>query len=369
MTKGPECFENWTAANMGAVIQRSFEYPLFTDARIIGDDLSDGLGPYLIMNAVTMKRGRPALVLYLDQHLTYDPQVQLETDEAAYHAGYLQDEIAALLSLSIGIRLKAGEANRTFAPGDPAGRPISYGFIEDPLPPSVAGACVLPSLTGNHHLREGELIRTLVNLEVSTVTALVRAARLYQEAVWVVEGTPELSWLMLTSAAETVASYWRTTTEQPVERMALSRPHLIELLEKHGGHQLVNTVAEELAPYMGATKTFVDFLLAFLPEPPAERSHEWAQHGWDNRTMKKSLTLIYKYRSRALHGGHPFPAPMCMAPTRVAEKPALVEVPLGLSASSHGATWAKKDTPMLLHVFEYIVRGAVLNWWRSVVQK
>lgn len=67
MTKGPECFENWNAANMGAVIQRSFEYPLFTDARIIGDDLSDGFGPYLIMNAVTMKRGRPALVLYLDQ--------------------------------------------------------------------------------------------------------------------------------------------------------------------------------------------------------------------------------------------------------------------------------------------------------------
>jgi hypothetical protein len=58
-----------------------------------------------------------------------------------------------------------------------------------------------------------------------------------------------------------------------------------------------------------------------------------------------------------------------MAPTRAAEKPALVEVPLGLSASSYGATWAKKDTPMLLHVFEYIVRGAVLNWWRSVVQK
>lgn len=40
--------------------------------------------------------------------------MQLETDDESYHGGLLQDEIAALISLSLGIRLKAGDHSRDY---------------------------------------------------------------------------------------------------------------------------------------------------------------------------------------------------------------------------------------------------------------
>lgn len=104
MDKGPQCYENWRAMNSGSPLERAFEYPLFTDARIFGNDIADDLGPYLLLNACAdpaLRPTRPALFLYIEQHFKYDTAVKLNTDDAAYHGGYLQDEIAALVSLSL----------------------------------------------------------------------------------------------------------------------------------------------------------------------------------------------------------------------------------------------------------------------------
>jgi len=370
MKKGPACYENWKAANGGTPVHLAYEYPLYTDARIIGNDLSDGYGPYQILNCVRHQpnQPRPALVLYVEHHLKYEPEVKLKTEADTYHGGNLQDEIAALLSLCLGIRLKSGDANRSFGASDDRGRPISYGFAKDPIPPIVDERPILPNAVKEHHLEEAMLLRNLLELEPSNAVTLIRAARLYQEAIWIVESTPELSWLMFTSAIETAASAWRRSTETAVESLKLSKPKLIDIINELGGDELVTRVANELDGLFGATRNFVDFVLQFLPEPPSHRSYEWAQHSWDSKIMKRSLKLIYDHRSKALHGGIPFPAPMSSQPISVAENPALVEVPVGLATTTRGATWAKKDTPMLLHTFEYIVRHALSNWWKSMIE-
>lgn len=367
--KGPFSYENWKAATAGVPRQRASEYPLYTDAHIIGNDLCGGYGPYGLLNACAnpwRKHTRPTLILYVEEHLKYDPEVQLETDDESYHGGYLQDEIAALVSLALGIRLKAGEANRRFGPDDSMGRPISYGFAEDPTTPPVPEQSILPSATGDHRLEDASIIGNLIHLRPKDAVALIRAARLYQEALWIVESAPELSWIMLTSAAETAASQWSAATEAPIDGLRISKPRLVDILVEYGGNDLVLKVAQELAPQIGSTRKFRDFILTFLVEAPADRSYEWAQHPWDAKTMRTSLTLIYGYRSRALHGGKPFPASMSLPPRSVAENDALVEVPLGLSTSTRGGTWARKDTPMLLHLFEYIVRNSLLKWWASL---
>lgn len=163
---------------------------------------------------------------------------------------------------------------------------------------------------------------------------------------------------------ETIADRWRTANTSPVERLRLSRPALEQLLLQRGGAEFVQQVAKEIAPYMGATKKFVDFVLEFLPKPPEQRPPEWAQHPWDTRSMKASMRRIYGYRSRALHGGHPFPAPMCMGPYRF-EGGTLAEKPIGFAMGTRGATWVVEDTPMLLHTFEYIVSKSILKWWEK----
>jgi len=82
--------------------------------------------------------------------------------------------------------------------------------------------------------------------------------------------------------------------------------------------------------------------------------------------MKKLLTLVYNYRSRALHGGRPFPAPMCEPPMIFGDTNVPAERPLGITMSTRGGTWRAKDVPLCLHMFEHIVRGALLNWWESL---
>ncbi len=34
-----------------------------------------------------------------------------------------------------------------------------------------------------------------------------------------------------------------------------------------------------------------------------------------------------------------------------------------ISAGAAGAVWQAKDLPMYLHIFAYITRGTLLNWW------
>jgi hypothetical protein len=58
---------------------------------------------------------------------------------------------------------------------------------------------------------------------------------------------------------------------------------------------------------------------------------------------------------------------MCEAPRKWGDSAAHSEVPLGQATITLGGTWLRKDTPISLHTFEYIVRGALLNWWTSLV--
>lgn len=43
------------------------------------------------------------------------------------------------------------------------------------------------------------------------------------------------------------------------------------------------------------------------------------------------------------------------------------ERPPGLAAGTVGTVWVLKDTPMLLHIFEYITREVLKAWWSSWV--
>src|SRR6266487_4154826 len=133
-------------------------------------------------------------------------------------------------------------------------------------------------------------------------------------------------------------------------------PTLVALLESTGIDDLPAKVAEHIADSIGSTKKFRDFILAFLPPPPPKRPYDWACHPWKRQALRETMNQIYDYRSKALHGGIPFPAPMCEPPYRDESWEAPAETPIGLAAHRMGGVWVAKDTPLLLHTFEYIVR-------------
>lgn len=93
------------------------------------------IGPYRVINtsryatSSVPNRHRPALILGVRSH--YDRPVEgpdwSATDTSAYHGGMLEDEVAALLSLLLGIRLKARGATRV------DGAPVAWSGKVDPL--------------------------------------------------------------------------------------------------------------------------------------------------------------------------------------------------------------------------------------------
>lgn len=367
---GPFSYENWQASLAGLPSHGALEIPLYTDANIVGE-IVDGLGPYQIFNCVPATQevlSRPTLVLRMEQHIGYQPEDWAVTDDARYHGGILPDEIAALISVTCGVRLKAGGENRHFAPdGDPRGRPIAYSFTDDPILLKSPRSSVIPSLTGTHSLEHAAILTQLPRLSPADAITLIRAARLYQEAVWIAESAPELSWLMLTSALETAANQWRSAKESSVESFLTAEPDLAKHLFEQGGKDLVLRVGKRLGHMMKSTKKFLDFILTFKPDPPTPRPPAFAQQEWNAEALEVTLRIIYAYRSRALHGGTPFPAPMCMPPHKLGDEGVLEERPIGKAMGTRGAIWRTEDTPLSLHTYEYIVRHVLLAWWKSVV--
>lgn len=363
---------NWLASNSANPSLGAYEVPLFTDAWITGQ-ITEGYGPYQILNAFRSSRHlhvvSPAIMLRVEVYVVDNIELTAhdDTDDEFYHGGVLADELAALISLTLGVRLKAGDILRRFDPrGDPRGQPLSYGDRQDPAMIANGRGEILPSASGTHSLDAISPLAQLPTLSSQQAITIIRAARLYQDALWIAEADPALSWLLLVSAVETAASVWSEGEVTPVERLRTSRPELGQILLDAGGETLVERVADEIVPYMGATRKFLDFLMRFCPEPPAERLNEFGQLDWQPAAMKKVLKRVYDYRSRALHGGKPFPAPMCQPPLTIGDANVPTEVPLGMTMRTLGATWRREDVPLHLHTFEYIARGALLRWWESL---
>jgi hypothetical protein len=138
----------------------------------------------------------------------------------------------------------------------------------------------------------------------------------------------------------------------------------VKRLECTGDESVVKDLAPELVRLLGATDRLIDFILAHKPDPPAVRP-KVHQIDWSDESLRDILDKVYEHRSDALHEGIPFPEPMCSIPQPLPEGDARVEKPMGLAWITKGGVWSEEDFPMHLHVFEYIVRGRLLKWWKS----
>ena len=348
------------------------EFSLFTDARVIGEA---HFGPYAFLNTGAFRDDgavRAAIVLryaiYGDESGP-GPRRYDKSDAELYHGGYAQDELAALASLILGIRLRAGPVSREFqVKGDPLGRPTELWNEGMPYFRAPRRYVIPTTATGEHYLEGLVRIDELKDLSQRKAIAVIRSARMYQEALWVAESEPAMTWLLLVSALETAANEWQRSNGDPVERLQESKPELYAYLSDLPDDSILKTVAQGVADSLGITKKFVGFVLAFLPDPPSQRPTEGFQFPWNEQNWAKALKTIYRYRSQALHDGVPFPAPMCSPPTKLPDLPAIAEIPTALAHSEKGATWIRADMPIYLHVFEYVARNVLLKWWPSLAR-
>lgn len=370
---------NWIRFNNAETAEErvcfgGFEYPLYSDVRITGELASD-LGPYQILNAVpfdTVKSGEVVLTLrtFIFDDLDFHRQGlnDLKTNTELYHGGHLAEEITALISLGLGIRLKSGDANRRFDGSDPYGRFNAHRW--NPAP-SISLGLRKPIMPMPEYVSVDELrprLESIPKLKAGLYIELVRAARAYQDALWISESEPHMAWLLFISSLEIAANARHTQSGTPTENLKELKPKLAELLESAGGSELLRAAAEDLKALFGATKKFLMICEQFMPPPPPNRpSLEWMRVEWTWQSLKRILNTVYNLRSKALHAGVPFPAPMCRSPDNWHEDRMPAERAItALATTTLNGRWVPDDAPIALHTFHYIVRAVLLRWWDEI---
>ena len=370
---GPPSYDNWRAFLDGDPSIAAFEFPLYSDANFTGQ-VEGSLGPYSFFNLVAFEQldrlVRAAVVVRFELHMKFETPKMNKTDVARYHGGDTDDEIAALASLILGCRFFAGGETRRFdIGGSPRGQPVAWHQRSEPTLHFDVRRMRVRSAAGTHSLMVLEELAKFPKISPAAAIAVVRSARLYQDAIWLAESEPHLAWLLLVSAVETAANFWSSAQDLPIERMRASKPKLVDLLERAGGVELAESVAELIADSLGSTKKFVSFIMNHIPPAPAIRPAEWGQASWEKEKLTTALRTIYGHRSKALHDGIAFPAPMCESPFKHETWNAVAEKPSFIAASKSGGIWIAEDTPMYLHTFEYIARNCLLSWWRNLAER
>ena len=149
---------NWRAHKQPIDTPRGYEYPLYSDAYITGEML-EGLGPYCFLNSVPGSYGagvvNAPIVLRTAIYLPSALPDMSKPDDSLYHGGYLPDELAALTSLVLGVRILAGGISREFGfDNDPLGRPREGWSEPKPTMHAPRGQLILPAIVGTRSMED-----------------------------------------------------------------------------------------------------------------------------------------------------------------------------------------------------------------------
>jgi len=366
---GPRSWMNAKAKLAGRPSLGAEEWGYYTDARLTGFP-ADQLEPYRLLDALSFGGDESHLRIMCrsENHLgVYDREIDwTDADDTTWLGMDTGEEYAALLSLATGRRIRSGGLTRTFRADDPDPRGFpDWSWHRARTVPTATRARnrLLPEAGDPKNLHDAvDLLALYPRLTGKQAVELIRAARQYQLGLWVAEEDPELAWLRLVSAAETMAVNSRPKKISHVERLREYHPKLYKAVEP-AGQEILKAAAAAIAGHLGATHRFVRFIADRVPEAPARRPHEGLQIEWAPEPIAELLKVVYEHRSGALHAGKPIPGPLLSQRENVetAPPPERFEAPMGVGNSN----WTIEQLPMTLHTFEYLVRSALHARWRE----
>jgi len=358
----------------GVTATSVLEYPIYSDAHVIGE-YADSTGPYHFLNTISVAKNdliKTSITLRVFDYIGgfKPPDMSKKTTEL-YHGGGSVDEVVSLASLILGARLKAGGVSREIdLENDPMGKPRDSNYISAPYFVIDRDRVVLPDIRNKCDLRELNLLESIPVIHSSRYASLIKAARQYQEALWIAESSPNLAWLFLVTALEIAANDSIQVDKDYESQFRELKPQVVLRLEKTGDQELVKDIAEHFKDTVSVIKKFLLFIENFCPAEPPERPPNglW-KLDWTPKNIKKICEVVYKHRSKSLHTGTPFPRPMLEHATWVPETKIYAEVALtqNTKVSAGGGVWEPNDCPITLHAFHQLTRGLLLNWWKTMI--
>lgn len=367
--RGVVSYTNWKAFVQGIPVTEGQENLLYSDSTVCGE-VRDGWGPYQVINTFggSYQPGCvPVLCLRINWHSQF-PTISiggLRSDTSHYHGGSAEDEISALIGLALRIRLRPGGVVRKLYNNPHCDRPFAENPADVPiLLHDSSRPRIIPVEKGQIEIT-GEVLKGFSELPSDAATALVRSARLFQNGLWLSESSPNDAWLMFVSAIEVASVYWRDESGDPEGLLRSLEPQWAQRLDATGDPSVTADMGKYWKRLLRSTKRFVDLLMEYMPESPDLRPTRYPL-AWEDEPLRKAIKRIYRYRSEALHSGVPFPAPLCTPLEGIREDEVLPERPHAVMTWCQNASWHRKDLPMYLHMFAYMVHGALLNWWNEL---
>ncbi|MFI7026283.1 hypothetical protein ACIBMZ_26565 [Micromonospora sp. NPDC049900] len=367
--RGPWGWENARAKLAGSPVTGALEIPCYTDRFDVSVERSEG--PYTVVSTVedteawdrVYGSARLGLIVRIEQHLPRSSEYYVDFtweqgERDVSHGGDAGQELAALISLLLGIRLRAAGISRSFdfSSGNP------FGDLHDPgTAPHIPQTTSRPMLPYLEHagrtvdVERLSLLGSYAKLSMRQSRALVRAARSYQEAVWIANTDPRQAWLRLVTAAEAIAQF--TQDDPPLVRLRSLHPDIADWVASINDETLAGRVTELLVDHQKVIAKFLKFFDEFKPPPPNRRPVGGSDRmKWTE--LPQYLKAVYSARSKDLHVGTPVPQAMCRPPF-VSERAGIA------SEMIWPASTLECPRTMSLQMFEYLVRGSVINWWTA----
>jgi hypothetical protein len=188
MPEGPQLWSNWQAYDPSTPTRVAFEVALYSDADLAGR-VSDHAWPVDLMPAVPpLRTGLKLTAIARVRWNTTADYDMTASDTDSYHGGGPADEVAALVSLALGLRCRSGGITRRWLPGDPdpLGTPFEIDHRRPYLPEQAGRYPLLPNISAtSQHIVSGNLeecrplFESFASASGRRATALVRAARQY----------------------------------------------------------------------------------------------------------------------------------------------------------------------------------------------
>ena len=181
----------------------------------------------------------------------------------------------------------------------------------------------------------------------------ILAVRLYHQALLQIENFPELAYLNLVSAIETLSR------DYDVGKISLSElnPNLATLVNSVKDKKLGQQIEEAILKKERCIgRRFVKFILDHIENKFWDEENRPEIGLIKPEELQDLLKKIYNQRSSTLHMGEPFPPPIYNAPIRGSE----ICPAKGVERS--GRRWGNKDFIPNPHFFERLVNHVLKNF-------
>ena len=171
-----------------------------------------------------------------------------------FHGGWYTDEIAALISLKLGVRAHAIITTREYNYNTPEhGQPRA----EQNPPPVFSSnnrALTIPFWRKNTSIAELKEINNIHLLDEQKLNFLIKAAISIQESLWICVSSLNIAWLLMVSALETAAQQWDKSKGNNIKKFQESKPDLFKMLDNDQYKHLIPIISDEFPSTFRAGK-------------------------------------------------------------------------------------------------------------------